>query len=97
MLTSIDVQNKQRWAWLALRSARESHLHLFPKIGTGDVELLVKAIEAPPEEKKDLKMAEPVAMDSPSLMGLVTPAEEKPNELVLNNEQPDVQMEGPGS
>jgi len=94
MLT-IDAQNKQRWAWLALRSARESYLHLFPKIGTGDVELLVKAIEAPPEEKKDLKMTESV--DSPSLVGLVTPAEEKPNELVLNNEQPNVQMEGPGS
>ncbi|KAK0466275.1 THO complex subunit 1 transcription elongation factor-domain-containing protein [Desarmillaria tabescens] len=39
-------ENKQRIAWLALRAAREQHLNLFGKIGTGDIELLVEEIEA---------------------------------------------------
>ncbi|KAJ7492268.1 THO complex subunit 1 transcription elongation factor-domain-containing protein [Mycena latifolia] len=37
--------NKQRWAWLALRTARDHHLQHFGKIGTGDIELLAKEIE----------------------------------------------------
>ncbi|KAJ6463746.1 THO complex subunit 1 transcription elongation factor-domain-containing protein [Mycena vulgaris] len=38
-------QNKDRWAWLALRTARDHHLQHFGKIGTGDIELLAKEIE----------------------------------------------------
>ncbi|KAJ6609332.1 THO complex subunit 1 transcription elongation factor-domain-containing protein [Mycena sp. CBHHK59/15] len=44
--------NKQRWSWLALRTAREVHLQHFGKIGTGDIELLAKEIEA---EKRVVK------------------------------------------
>ncbi|KAK0500742.1 THO complex subunit 1 transcription elongation factor-domain-containing protein [Armillaria luteobubalina] len=39
-------ENKQRIAWLALRAAREQHLNLFGRIGTGDIEQLVEEIEA---------------------------------------------------
>ena len=39
------IQNKQRWAWLALRAARDQHLQHFGKIGTGDIEALAQEIE----------------------------------------------------
>ncbi|KAF9446133.1 UDP-glucose 4-epimerase [Macrolepiota fuliginosa MF-IS2] len=44
-------ENKQRWAWLALRTARDQHLQHFGKIGTGDVELLVQEIEKDKQER----------------------------------------------
>ncbi len=43
-------ESKQRFSWLALRAVRDQHLALFSKIGTGDVELLIKGIEAPQKE-----------------------------------------------
>jgi hypothetical protein len=39
------MQNKQRWAWLALRTARDQYLQYFGKIGSGDIELLAQEIE----------------------------------------------------
>lgn len=36
---------KQRWNWLALRTARDSYLQHFGKIGSGDVLLLEQEIE----------------------------------------------------
>ncbi|KAG6840767.1 hypothetical protein C0991_004552 [Blastosporella zonata] len=48
-------QNKQRWAWIALRTARDQHLQHFGKIGTGDIELLAKEIEL---EKERLEQRE---------------------------------------
>jgi hypothetical protein len=39
------IQNKQRWAWLALRTARDQYLQYFGKIGSGDIELLAQEIE----------------------------------------------------
>lgn len=39
------IQNKQRWAWLALRAARDQYLQYFGKIGNGDIELLAQEIE----------------------------------------------------
>lgn len=41
----IESQNKQRWSWLALRTARDQYLQHFGRIGTGDVALLVQEIE----------------------------------------------------
>ncbi|THG99281.1 hypothetical protein EW026_g3031 [Hermanssonia centrifuga] len=38
-------ENKQRWSWLALRTARDQYLQHFGKIGTGDVLLLAQEIE----------------------------------------------------
>ncbi|KAJ3512273.1 hypothetical protein NLJ89_g3610 [Agrocybe chaxingu] len=46
-------ENKQRWAWLALRTARDQYLQHFGKIGTGDVEALAQEIEK--EKEKRLK------------------------------------------
>ncbi|KAI6133645.1 THO complex subunit 1 transcription elongation factor-domain-containing protein [Pisolithus croceorrhizus] len=45
-------ENKQRWAWLALRMARDQYLQHFGKIGTGDVLLLAQEIEAEKREKE---------------------------------------------
>ncbi|XP_006454268.1 hypothetical protein AGABI2DRAFT_182243, partial [Agaricus bisporus var. bisporus H97] len=45
-------ENKQRWAWLALRTARDQHLQHFGKIGTGDVGLLVQEIEKERQERE---------------------------------------------
>ncbi|OJT13963.1 THO complex subunit 1 [Trametes pubescens] len=38
-------ENKQRWAWLALRTARDQYLQYFGRIGAGDVVLLAQEIE----------------------------------------------------
>ncbi|KAG6878953.1 hypothetical protein C0992_006308 [Termitomyces sp. T32_za158] len=44
--------SKQRWAWLALRTARDQHLQHFGKIGTGDIVLLAKEIELERERQE---------------------------------------------
>ncbi|OJA18064.1 hypothetical protein AZE42_05422 [Rhizopogon vesiculosus] len=48
-------ENKQRWSWLALRTARDQYLQHFGKIGTGDVVLLANEIEAEKEREKNQK------------------------------------------
>ncbi|KAJ8586500.1 UDP-glucose 4-epimerase [Rhizopogon salebrosus TDB-379] len=48
-------ENKQRWSWLALRTARDQYLQHFGKIGTGDVVLLANEIEAENEREKNQK------------------------------------------
>lgn len=45
-------QNKQRWSWLALRTARDQYLQHFGKIGTGDVLILAQEIEREKVEKE---------------------------------------------
>ena len=49
-LNPFQFQDKQQLTWLALRVAREQHLQHFGRIGAGDIEQLVHAIE---EEKKN--------------------------------------------
>ncbi|KAG2365466.1 UDP-glucose 4-epimerase [Suillus spraguei] len=49
-------ENKQRWSWLALRTARDQYLQHFGKIGTGDVVLLANEIEVEKERDKNQKM-----------------------------------------
>ncbi|KAL0570657.1 hypothetical protein V5O48_011305 [Marasmius crinis-equi] len=65
-------ESKERWSWLALRTAREQHLSLFGKIGTGDVQMLVQEIEKEREEKEKEKEKEAKegskASESPSPM-----------------------------
>jgi hypothetical protein len=51
------MQHKQQLSWLALRAARDQYLHSYGKIGTGDVELLVQAIE---NEKTEAQETIPV-------------------------------------
>ncbi|KAG1813998.1 UDP-glucose 4-epimerase [Suillus subaureus] len=48
-LTDMFEQNRQRWSWLALRTARDQYLQHFGKIGTGDVVLLANEIEVEKE------------------------------------------------
>ncbi|KAF4611518.1 hypothetical protein D9613_004115 [Agrocybe pediades] len=53
-------ENKQQWAWLALRAARDLHLQHFGKIGTGDIEQLAQEIEKEKENRsKGLVVEEP--------------------------------------
>lgn len=49
-------ENRQRWSWLALRTARDQYLQHFGKIGTGDVVLLANEIELEKERDKNQKM-----------------------------------------
>lgn len=73
-------QNKQRWAWLALRAARDQYLQHFGKIGTGDIEALAQEIE---KEEKNLKgednlgglTTEEPGNESPSLLGTESSSE----------------------
>ncbi|KAF8131614.1 THO complex subunit 1 transcription elongation factor-domain-containing protein [Boletus edulis] len=50
---SVAPANKQRWSWLALRTARDQHLQHFGKIGTGDVLLLAQEIDAEKERERE--------------------------------------------
>lgn len=67
------LKNKQRLAWLCLRLARETHLSLFGKIGTGDIVKLAEEIEKAKEQSLDQVKAE----ESQVLEVLATPSEEK--------------------
>ncbi|KAJ7109844.1 UDP-glucose epimerase [Mycena epipterygia] len=61
-------ENKERWAWLALRTARDQHLQHFGKIGTGDIELLAKEIEAEKRVPKGEEVANTEDVGSASPM-----------------------------
>ncbi|KAI0640295.1 UDP-glucose 4-epimerase [Trametes polyzona] len=50
-------ENKQRWAWLALRTARDQYLQHFGRIGAGDVVLLAQEIEKEKERQEREKAA----------------------------------------
>ena len=58
------AQQKDRFSWLALRRARTEHLHLFGKIGTGDVDVLMTSIEQEKEKER---------VDKPEASTQVTP------------------------
>ncbi|PIL31082.1 hypothetical protein GSI_05778 [Ganoderma sinense ZZ0214-1] len=51
-------ENKQRCAWLALRTARDQYLQHFGKIGTGDIIMLQQEIENAKVEKEKAAAAE---------------------------------------
>lgn len=59
-------QNKQRWAWLALRTARDQHLSQFTKIGTGDIVALAAEIEREREARENAAALESGASPLPS-------------------------------
>ena len=52
LISGCLLQNKQRWSWLALRTARDHYLQHFGKIGTGDLILLQQEIEQGIEKEK---------------------------------------------
>jgi THO complex subunit 1 len=66
------LKNKQRWSWLALRTARDQHLQHFGKIGTGDINLLAWEIEKEKQDREKLQKGEETS-GAASVMG---PAEE---------------------
>ncbi|KAF5385338.1 hypothetical protein D9615_001035 [Tricholomella constricta] len=76
-------ENKQRWAWLALRTARDQHLQHFGKIGTGDIELLAQEIEKDKVERERLQKLEEAngaaveGIDSPLVTAVVAPPAEE--------------------
>jgi len=59
-------ENKHRWSWLALRTARDQYLAHFGKIGTGDIVQLALEIEKEARAERDQeKGAKSAAGDSP--------------------------------
>ena len=73
------MQNKQRWAWLALRTARDQYLQYFGKIGSGDIELLAQEIEngkIKSEEMANGLTAEEHGSGSPSTMSTTVESSE---------------------
>ncbi|KAK0233860.1 THO complex subunit 1 transcription elongation factor-domain-containing protein [Armillaria fumosa] len=89
-------QNKQRIAWLALRAAREQHLNLFGRIGTGDIEQLVEEIEAAKQKETVQFLRDPLPEETGSASPLVavptTAEDSKPVEKA--DGEGDVKMEG---
>lgn len=63
-------ENKHRWAWLALRVARDQHLQHFGKIGTGDIVELANEIE---KEREKIQKGE----ENPGLGILTSPSDEQ--------------------
>ena len=70
-------QNKQRWAWLALRTARDQHLSQFSKIGTGDIVALAAEIEREREARENAAALESGASPLPSGGGSSTTQDAK--------------------
>ncbi|OCH90556.1 hypothetical protein OBBRIDRAFT_887644 [Obba rivulosa] len=77
-------ENKTRWTWLALRTARDQYLQHFGKIGTGDVLALAQEIEKEKQERERAAAEPPApapaadesaAASSPAVVGPVTPGE----------------------
>ncbi|KAH9983882.1 hypothetical protein BJV77DRAFT_1062321 [Russula vinacea] len=54
-------ENKQRWSWLALRTARDQHLAQFAKIGVGDVVALAAEIDREREARENAAAQEHAA------------------------------------
>lgn len=69
-------QAKQRLSWLALRAARENHLHHFVKIGTGDIVKLAEEIENQKRELEKPKLLPEERAISPAVHGDSTPKRE---------------------
>lgn len=70
-------QNKHRWSWLALRTARDRYLAHFGKIGTGDIILLAQEIEKEEKAEKERIARGPNGDGSGSLAPSTTGAGEE--------------------
>lgn len=89
------MQNKQRWAWLALRTARDQHLAQFAKIGVGDIVALAAEIDREREARENAATQEQA---SPFLDGKQSagqdPAVKLGNDAAAKDVEGDVKMEG---
>lgn len=93
-VTDVTPQNKQRWAWLALRTARDQYLQHFGKIGTGDIEALAQEIEKQKLKGEDVmggQTAEEHGSGSPSSS---TMHAGETGDIVPKDNEGDVKMEG---
>lgn len=91
------MQNKQRWAWLALRTARDQHLAQFSKIGVGDVAALATEIERERESRENAAAHEPGAspvLDGRQGMGAQDGAVKLGSDMAARDGEGDVKMEG---
>ncbi|KAK7040176.1 hypothetical protein VNI00_009982 [Paramarasmius palmivorus] len=86
-------ESKQRWAWLALRTARDQHLSHFGKIGTGDIQALAREIEKEREEKeKEKEKAGGLSAESPMVLAS-SPTKSPAPEMKKVDSEGDVKME----
>jgi predicted phage gp36 major capsid-like protein len=71
---TVALQNKQRWAWLALRTARDQHLAQFAKIGVGDIIALAAEIDRDREARENAaaqeRGASPLIMSQDARLGV---------------------------
>ncbi|TFK41974.1 THO complex subunit 1 transcription elongation factor-domain-containing protein [Crucibulum laeve] len=92
-------ENKQRWAWLALRTARDQYLQHFGKIGTGDVVALLSEIEKEKEREKMRKEGAPDVVEehgseSTAAASTVEPGDEpQPVDAQKSEADGDVKMD----
>jgi THO complex subunit 1 len=90
-------ENKQRWAWLALRTARDQHLAQFAKIGVGDVVALAAEIEREREARENAAAQEHIAsplLDGRQVIGVQDAAVKLGNDTAAKDVEGDVKMEG---
>jgi hypothetical protein len=91
------LQNKQRWAWLALRTARDQHLAQFAKIGVGDIVALAAEIDREREARENAATQEHGASplpDGKQGAGAQDAAVKLGNDAVAKDVDGDVKMEG---
>ena len=91
------MQNKQRWSWLALRTARDQHLAQFAKIGVGDVVALAAEIDREREARENAAAQEHVAsplLDGRQCVGAQDAAVKLGNDTAAKDVEGDVKMEG---
>ena len=96
----VVFQNKQRWAWLALRTARDQHLAQFSKIGVGDIAALATEIEREREARENAAAQErglsPLAasQDSKQSMGTQDAVKLGNDVSAAKDTEGDVKMDG---
>jgi hypothetical protein len=91
------LQNKQRWAWLALRTARDQHLAQFAKIGVGDIVALAAEIDREREARENTATQEHGASplpDGKQGVGAQDAAVKLGNDATAKDADGDVKMEG---
>lgn len=95
------LQNKQRWAWLALRTARDQYLAQFAKIGVGDIIALAAEIDREREARESAAAQErgtsPLGASQDGKQGVTAPdaAVKLGNDTAAAKDaEGDVKMEG---
>ena len=90
------MQNKQRWAWLALRTASDQHLAQFAKIGVGDILALAAEIDREREARENAAAQEQASplLDGRQGVGAQDTTVKLGNDAAAKDVEGDVKMEG---